>query len=170
MLGQVKGGGTMKKLLVILCAVLFLMGCAIDIGTSKVCSNIPQGQYSVLCDISAKVGTTPEAVGTVTKVANLFLLGETHTAKQAYDFIGELQAKSKDAQAFDGATYDQIIDYATAKWADLPPKVQAAMEVIKAYYGVKVSGSLPKLLSQYDWSIIDQMLADQKAVIAPLVN
>jgi hypothetical protein len=144
------------------------IGCA-EYKTSKFCANIPPDNYSVLCQVSAEVGTTLETVGTIVKVADLLLLNETHTANEAYEFFSALEEASRRAQELEGTTYQELIDYCVTQYSDLPPKVRAAITIVEDFYNVEISGSIPSVLSGYDWYIIDTMLAEQKQTIEPFL-
>ncbi len=159
---------TTKKLIAVIIPAAMLISCA-GIQTSKFCTSIPEGEYSVICEISIKVGTTPETVGTVIKVADLVLLDETHTAQQAYDFIEGLKSAALNTKAAGSTSYLTVVTYFAARYVELPAKVQAAIVIIKDFYITNDPILQVKRLSAYDWKIILDSLQEQQEVLLPFL-
>ena len=145
-------------------------GCA-PITTSKMCTNIPEGTYSVICQAAEAVGTTPETVSKMFRITDLLLLNETHTAEQAYLFIDDLQKAAKKAKALGPVSLKRLFDYAMAKYKILPPKVQAALVLVEPFETLDIQfPDLMKLtLPEYDWYHLDLAFESNKAILLPFM-
>lgn len=162
----------MKRFTFLGAIIVLLAGCSalgIQLKPSDWCAKIPAGSYSVICQISDKVGTSPEAVAATLKIANIAMLEEVYTARQADEFIIKLQAAAKAARESNGATYKQLVQYILARYKILSPKVQAALVVLDDFVEIDAPEIQAQLLSDYDWDGIEKHLADQRAIIAPFL-
>jgi hypothetical protein len=116
-------------MLLIISILLTLMGCGT---TGTICQNVPTGQTSVICTLSTKLNTSPEAISQILQIANVAALDKSlYTAQQADAFldgvITDLKQIKSNGQSI---SYVQAIDYLNKKYAILPKEVQAAMIIM----------------------------------------
>jgi hypothetical protein len=156
----------LKKLLVISLVLLF-SGCSLfkaDIKTSNVCSNIPTDQKSVICELSQKMGTTPENINKVVQFGNAVSLEEKlYAAKDAKVFIQKLRDginKIKDRKDY---TLQDLLNDIQKEYSKLTPKVQLAFMVLNPVDLSKYGVTNP--LSPYDYSLLLMGLDSQDLII-----
>jgi hypothetical protein len=146
---------------------LALVGCGIIKAKSGWCNHIPEDSYSLLCQIAHKYNTEPEDVAGVLKLGNITgLSSDLYTAKQAIDFINDLEDDARQAKDIGTVTWDLFIIDLMAKYKDLPPAVKALFIMQKDYLTVDLPGINIIPLSQYDWDGIIAHLEQQKALAA----
>ncbi len=158
----------MKKLLMVPLALIVLFyGCGTLSQTqTSVCNDIPVGETSVICEIATDIDVSPEYVIYVLKIGNVTALAtEVYTAKKALAFVEDLQLFLTDAQR-KGLTYAAIIQYAKVRYKELPEKVQIAFVVLQEFVNPPDEVAT-KLLTDYDYSILQTGLSEQSDVIRP---
>lgn len=156
----------MKKIIVfaLLAAVLVVSGCATT--EKSVCDDTPD---AVICKLADKVGQSPEQMAQLMKIANITALaGDVYTARQAMDFVADLQVFLQDAQA-NGATYGTVIAHVVAKYQVLPPDVQVAFLLLQTVAGVQVPGLDNAPLTDTDYAMLSYHLNEQIQVITPFL-
>jgi hypothetical protein len=154
---------------VFLLASLFI-GCAAADVPESVCDRIPPGEYSVICRLADRLGQSPEQVSAVLRVANLAgLASDAYTARQARVFIVELQ-EFLQGSTDRGLTYAGLLDYATGKYLDLPPEVQASLIVLRSVGGLRAPELEQVLLSGYDYRLLEAHLDEQMRLVTPFLT
>lgn len=161
----------MKKLFIsIMCFTLLACASNQIKPEDRVCNNIPEGSYSVLCSVADHVGIELEDAGNVLKIANLGgLATDLYTARAASDFIDNIEIYLKRAQSRYGLLYSTFIDFVNQKYKILPAKVQAAIVLADQMRLVDVS-KIPganKLFSEYDYENLYKHLKEHRAIIKP---
>jgi len=156
----------MKKLIVF-AVVVFLAGCVTAPPTTQsVCVDHPD---AVICKLAGKMGQSPEQMAQVLKIANITALaGDIYTARQAMDFVADLQVFLKDAQA-SNATYGTVIAHIVAKYQALPPDVQIAFLLLQTVAGVQVPGLDSEPLTDADYAMLSYHLNEQLQIITPFL-
>jgi hypothetical protein len=153
----------MKKLLVMF---LILVGCATTQQPPSVCDNKPD---SVICQVAAKVGQTPEQMAQVLKIANITaLMNDVYTAQEAAAFVADLQAFVKTCRESQ-ATYATVISYVVLRYNKLPPKVQIAFLLLQTVAGVQVEGLNDRPLTDDDYDMLEYHLNQQMQIITPFL-
>lgn len=153
----------MKKLLSVLSilVIMLLTGCAT---TSQLCL-VPEAENSVICKLSKKVKTTPEAISQTLKVANIIAMEtNVYTAQQADKFIDRLIEEVQNMQNLGSeVTYMNIVKYIDGEFSLLPPKVQVVFEVMNTEGLLSQTIEMP--LTQYDFELLLRHLQKQKELI-----
>jgi hypothetical protein len=155
----------MKKTLTLLLISLCLTGC-LTLKTTKtpVCETIPQGSYSVICDIAGRIGTTPETAAGMLKFANTGLLAEDiYTAKEAQVFIRDVKAQIESVRKT-GVTYAVARRYAAEKYGSLSRKAKAALVLMEEFTSFDDAVPSERLLSDYDYTLLLKHLDDQERI------
>lgn len=155
-----------------LCLILLLFffcltACAGPPGVS-VCEKIPDGEASVICEVAATMGVTPEAVSNFILLANTTgLVTEAYTAAEADAVLDTVEKFVKEGQG-SGLTYSGLIQAALAYHGTLTPKMQATFIVMQEFMEVpEVPGG--KILTGYDYKLIFAALEKQRRVVAPFL-
>jgi len=164
----------MKRIIAFISGACFLAFSAcstISVETSGVCDKIPEGSYSVICDISEYLGKSPESVGKILKVGNLAGLAvKAYTAQEGMNYIEDIRAHLKNAQETGGLTYSALYAYAVKKYAALPVQVQLAIVLVEEISGVSLPVSiLNAQLSDYDYAMLYGHLDEQAALLRPFL-
>lgn len=165
----------MKKITLLAILVFFsVVACTgenamIKVKESTFCSSIPEGHYSVICEIAAQLGTTPEAIRMTTKLANLAGVDQWYEAAVADDFLERMQAEVVKFKA-SSADWPQFAAYLLGQYNLLPPKVQAAIIIAKDFFEFNPPEFAGRPLSELDWIRIEGNLAEQRALLAPFKN
>jgi hypothetical protein len=151
----------MKKIIAFaLLVMLVAAGCATT--EKSVCDD---NEDAVICKLADKMGQSPEQVAQVLKIANITALaGDVCTARQAMDFVADLQVFLKDAQA-SNATYWTVIAHIVAKYQALPPDVQIAFLLLQTVAGVQVPGMESEPLTDADYAMLSYHLNEQLQII-----
>ena len=98
-------------LILAICLLMVCSGCGvINLKTKdsgQACANIPEGSYSVICEISHKMGQEPEDIASVLKLANLTsLTTDVYAAAEAKAFIVDVREYVENARKIStGFTY-----------------------------------------------------------------
>ena len=140
--------------------IFTLQGCST---TGTICQNVPTGQTSVICTLSTKLNTSPEAMSQVLQIANVAALEKSlYTAQQANAFIDQI---IMDVEAYKGKTitYAQAVKYLNDKFNILSPQVQAVFIIMNPADLAAKEITIP--LSDYDVNLILKHLAKQKALV-----
>ena len=161
----------MKNISVAILLVAFmLVGCATT-GVQKpsVCDTIPEGQTSIICDLSKQTGQPPEVVAGILKIANIGALsGHLYTAQQAAlvidEAIGFLEIIQENNSEL---TYVVVVQYILTKLEIMPPEVQAIFVVLEDFMYHDFGGI--RILSPFDIGLLLKHLKEQKLFIAPFV-
>jgi hypothetical protein len=161
----------MKKLIVFAISFLVVFGCAATQTTNTtttVCDQIPDGSYSVLCEISSATGISLENVAGVLQTGNLAgLAADAYTADQAMDFVCEIRTYLTRAQNGYGILYTTLLGYLEEKYGLLPGVVQASITLASQIAGADLSGiaGAAKMLSDYDFELLYRHLDAQEEII-----
>ena len=155
----------------IVISLLFIFtGCATT-GVQKpsVCDTIPEGQTSVICDLSSQVGQSPETVAGILKLGNVAgLAGHLYTAQEASLFIDITIDHLKFIQANGGGlTYMSAVQYILNSLSIMSPEAQAVFIILEDFMNFDF-GEI-RLLSDFDIGLLIKHLNDQKAIITPFV-
>lgn len=155
----------MKKIIAFaLLIMLVASGCATT--EKSVCDD---NKDAVICRLADKMGQSPEQMAQVLKIANIgALAGDVYTARQAMDFIADLQMFLRDAQQ-SNATYGMVVSYVVAKYNVLPPDVQVAFMLLQTMSGVQVPGLDSEPLTPADYAMISHHLNEQMQIITPFL-
>ena len=164
LVGALRGKPGLKMWLLLFVLPAFI-GCATTPTGSGICDNVPEGQVSVICLLSDKIGATPEKVSAVLQIANVGLLqAEAYNAETGYVFVNQLIAeitKVKEIGAL--ITYMDAILYVARRYELLPVEVQAAFVIINpANLGAH---EIDVPLSDYDLGLIIGHLQKQRILI-----
>lgn len=158
-------------IVMVLAIGMVMAGCVTAIIPQEgVCDKIPEGSYSVICQIAEKMGTTPETMAGLLKVGNLAgLATSAYDANQASAFIEDLKTFLENSKA-QGLAYAAVLEYAQGKYAKLPLQVQASLTLIETVGGVQIAGMGDTLLSDYDYELLIGHLDDQLKLLAPYLG
>lgn len=164
--------GTTMKLIIAILMVFFvfgMFGCrTLMTVPQSVCYNIPENQTSVICQVAAELNIAPEAVSNLIKVGNLAAISaDVYTAKQAMDFIDEVETFLCNAQEY-GLTYAAATRAATNKYKSLSPKIQGIF-VILGDFANAPPAKAQKTLTDYDFNILYAALENQKRIVRPFL-
>ena len=157
-------------LILAICLLMVCSGCGvINLKTKdsgQACANIPEGSYSVICEISHKMGQEPEDIASVLKLANLTsLTTDVYAAAEAKAFIVDVREYVENARKIStGFTYKELVQYVVAKYSLLPKKVQALLIVLDDYVAIDDGEISVKCLSDYDFGMIDYHLEEQDRI------
>ena len=147
-----------------------LIGCSTLLMTSpnSVCSQIPEGQNSTICDVANSVGLSPETVASVIEVGNLTaLVTDVYTATQAMVFVNKVDDFLYTAQQT-GLTYAAVLEAAKKEYGELTPKVKAVFIILTDFADIP-QNQMDKLLTDYDYTILHKGLRRQKLIIQPFL-
>ena len=157
---------------VVLAMIVPVSGCKfiqIKAPGETVCDSIPDGSYSIICQIAEKMNTTPETAASLLKVSNVAAIaGNVYTAQQADAFIDDIISYVEVAKE-KGLATAVIYGAARTKFSSLPPEIQAAFTVCDDILVVDDDLLLSISPSEYDWAMILKHLADQKKIVAPFL-
>ena len=157
-------------LILALCLLMVCSGCGvINLKTKdsgQACANIPEGSYSVICEISHKMGQEPEDIASVLKLANLTsLTTDVYAAAEAKAFIADVREYVKNARKLsEGLTYSELVQWVVAKYNLLPKKTQALIIVLKDYACIDDGEISAKVFSDYDFTMVDSHLDEQEQI------
>lgn len=155
------------KSIIVLFVVLFMATCVgcLSTSTSSVCDSVPVGQSSIICDAAKEIGISPESLSQVLILANMAALeADVYIANEAYIFIENAEKALRASQT--DVTYGQVISYLLREYSGLSPAAQGVFAVIDPLQGlVNMEEYAPKLLSEYDVSLLLRHLSKQKSVI-----
>ncbi len=161
-----------KRVGLLFMSVVFLLVCACATNfasNESVCAKIPDGQTSVICQISEKVNVTPEAVSGVLKIANLAgVASKTYTVSQALAFIDRMEIILKDVQ-ISGITYADFVIFITKEYNALPPEVQALFVILEDFKLIDIPEIQLVKLTDYDFGMISRHFAAQRKVLMPFL-
>ena len=133
---KVGGGKTneeMKKLIVALCTISILVGCGTIQRKESVCLQVPPDSYSVICEMAARINTTPEAIGSVLKIANVGALSmDAYTAEQALNFLNDIELFIARWRV-DGLTYTTLYNEVSRLFDLQKPEIQALFIILEEY-------------------------------------
>jgi hypothetical protein len=140
---------------------LIMAACAT---TSQLCA-VPEAQNSVVCELSAKLKTTPEMISQSLQVANLgALASDVYTAQQADEFVDKIITDIQDIQKMGKEiSYLDAINYIDGKLNLLPTKIKAVFVLIDTA-GLTTQG-IKQPLTDYDFDLIIRHLQKQKELI-----
>jgi len=149
---------------------MVFIGCAGTNIKPSVCDNIPEGSYSVICDISNHLKMQPEYVSAILKVGNLAgLASNVYTAQQASAFVDDIRRYLTNAELGNGLLYATLLEYGKRKYQTLPATVQAAIIILEDFTTIDLSiipGS-ERMLSAYDFGMLHKHLDKQDVIILP---
>ena len=160
--------------LILILSLWLLMVCngcgVINIKTKdsgQACTNISEGSYSVICEISHKMGQEPEDIASVLKLANLTsLTTDVYAAAEAKAFIADVRKYVQNARKIsEGFTYNELVQYVVAKYSLLPKKVQALLIVLDDYAYIDDGEISAKVLSDYDFTMVESHLDEQDRIV-----
>jgi hypothetical protein len=115
------------------------------------------------------MGQSPEQMAQVLKIANIgALAGNVYTARQAMNFIADIQIFLQDAQQ-SNATYGMVVSHVIAKYKVLPPDVQVAFMLLQTMAGVQVPWLDSEPLTPADYAMISHHLNEQMQIITPFL-
>lgn len=160
-----------KKICVLFCCMtIALASCTFLTPKVRWCNQIPEGEYSIICEIAHAVNTEPEEIALSLKLANIAGLSiPLYTARQADNFFVDIQDKATEGRRLGNVTYEDLIRYALSKYDALPPAVQALIIISEDYYRLDLPAIKYKSLSRYDWDGIDKHIMDQRKLILPFL-
>lgn len=147
------------------------VGCGSVQVATPVCDAIPDGSYSVICQLADKIGTTPETAAAMLKVANtVSLAADVYTAQQASLFVSEMRKYINTARD-QGVTFAVAYAALEKKYGSLPAKVQSAFVSLEDVLKIDVSATdiADIILSDYDYVLLLKHLDAQDRVIAPFL-
>lgn len=150
----------MKRLFVLIMLFGFILaGCA----TTDVCSEIPEGEKSVLCLAADKMDVKLDDIGQALKIKNIAGLSMEHYAAiEAMEYIDECDEYLEAASRL---TYQNLILFLLSSQKKLSPTVRAVFIV----YGGNLS--IPELnaaiLTDYDIQLLRKHLDEQRQVVIP---
>lgn len=159
----------MKKLCIILFALIFLsFGCR-TLRHSEVCTHIPDGERSVLCEASDKLNVSLETIATGLKVGNLAgLMGDLYLAQEAVDFIDRVDDLLGVAEK-KGVSYATFIEVTKSLFGVLPPEVQALFVIVEDYANIAIPQISDYFLTAYDYKLLRLHLEKQRMIVAPFL-
>lgn len=152
--------------LLMLCAAAVLTACDDE---SRLCAGIPDGEYSVICQVAERLNTTPEAMAGILKVSNIAALSaEKYSAGEAMAFLEDVETFLVRAQT-EGITYAAAHAAAVVRYQQMAPAARAAFSLIEGDLAVHAQAVTALNLSGYDYELLFLHLAKQRAIIAPFV-
>jgi len=173
--GYIRTGALLA--LAVMCIMLLCIfgGCTNDgafikVKESTYCSQLPDGEYSIICEITKHFNTTPEAVRIVTKVANIAGVDQWYSARAADKFLEDVQKKNYEFRSSGGATWAQFANYALGRYAALPPKLKGMVNITKDLFEFNPPSIAGRLLSDLDWDRIEGNIQEQRALLAGFIN
>lgn len=148
--------------IIVMMGVMLLSGC----GTKSMLCNVPEAKNSVVCKLSKKINTTPEAISKSLKIANSGGMAlRVYEAREAEKFIKEVITEVKKYRAMgEEISYKEAIDYISEKKKGLSPKVQAIFVVIDTSTLSQNLIDMP--LDDYDFKLFLDHLNAQLEVVA----
>ena len=172
-----KGDSKMKKLFSLVLVMFFVAcggsGVSILDDKIKVCDNIPEGSYSVICDISDEIGRSPEDAAKILRMSNIAgLASNVYTAQQALDFIKGIKGDLQEAQGLEGGLlYSVMIEYVNEKYSKLPDKVKLSIALAREFidFDINLVPTINLPLSDYDFEMLYMHLDDQIAIVSPFL-
>lgn len=149
------------KCIMILLAIVFMSGCSTK---SPICS-IPEADNSVVCKLSEKIGTSPEAISKTLKIGNVAALEfKLYEAREAERFINKVIDKIEYRRRQGSEiTYREAVEYVRKLYKGLSPRVQAAFEIINPDI---LSQKLVDIkLTDHDFNMLLKHLNEQKVIV-----
>lgn len=146
----------LTTLLLIISILALLAGCAT---TSNYCPH----DGSVICQLSEKLNTSPEAISQILQIGNVTALEKSlYTATEADKFVDQV---IKDVNAYKGKMipYADAIGYINKKFNLLSPQIQAVFIIKNPASLAEKEITMP--LSDYDIDLILKHLQKQKVLI-----
>lgn len=169
---------TLITLLLIIIAIpvaMILISCTgenalIRVKESTFCTSLPEGQYSIICEVTEKFGTTPEAVRISMKLTNLVAANQLYDAQQADAFLASVQENVKEFKTGGVVDWEQFGSYILLQQENLPPKLKAAFVIAKDLFEFNPAAIQGRPLSQLDWDRVLGNIAEQRAILAPFLK
>lgn len=150
-----------KVLPVILVLVMFT-GC----GTKRPLCSLPEADGSVICKLSKKINTTPEAISNTLKIANAGGLAfDVYEADEADGFIDKIIEKIEQARAMGREiSYREAVEFIRGEYNQLSPAVQAVFEIVDP--DILSKNLVDMFLTDFDFEQLLSHLYEQKKVVA----
>lgn len=140
-------------LILMICALMLFASCAFLQPSPSVCEK-PEAGKSVICDLSAKLGLTPEKVGLILRLASSAALDKNpNEAQKALTYLDEALALLNEA----GLSYNLF-----AKHFKKSPSMFVD---ILAGELLSEMGSLDMVIDPFDLNLIKTHLTRQKRIV-----
>jgi hypothetical protein len=156
---------------VVFLAIFLFSGCGhIKTGDERmsVCDKLETGD-SLICDLSKKIGQSPETMATILRIANVsFLSVQPEKAKMVYNFIVEAEGLLEKAKG-QGILYPVVRKYVVDKYCAAPQIVQANIILLKSLVE-EYTDFQTRALTDIDIEMLLFHLNDQKQLLVPFLN
>lgn len=160
----------MKKFTLIVCMML-MVGCShITTNTKpKVCDTLEPGQESLICDLSEKIGQTPESIAVILKVANIgYLSVRPSDAIMVNDFLCEVEELLIEAKG-QGVIYPVVRAYVIEKYCSSPEIVQANIILLRGLVEDNTDFQT-RILTDFDINMLLYHVNQQKQILVPFLK
>jgi hypothetical protein len=161
-----------KRIIPVVFLAMFLFsGCGhIKTGDERmsVCDKLETGD-SLICDLSKKIGQSPEMIATILRIANVsFLSVQPEKAQMVHDYIVEIEVVLNQAKG-QGILYPVVRKYVVDKYCAAPQIVQANIILLKGLVE-EYTDFKTRALTDIDIEMILFHLNDQKQLLAPFLK
>jgi len=158
----------MHKIITLIVIAVWLTGCSMfQTNEPSICERIPEGETSIICEASNKLGTTPEETASLLKVANAgVIIADKINAKEVLIFI--MDAKQILYHLSDeGLTLEEVLSYVAWEYGMLTPESQLLISLLNPFAGVEFEG--PEYLSDFDIYLLQCHLDEQAHMVESLM-
>ena len=153
-----------KKELQVL-SVLFVLVMFAGCGTTSMLCSVPEADGSVICELSKKINTTPEAISQSLKIANAGAMElDVYDAYEAEKFVDKIISEIQEVQKMGKeVSYREAIEYIRGIYSKLPERVQLIFEIASPDMLSQNLIEIP--LTDYDFKLLLDHLNNQKNII-----
>jgi len=159
-----------KNLLVSMLLVIGIIGCAwvgITPRPSDFCGNIPPDSYSVICEITDQLGTTPEVIGAGIKIGVIAGVDQWVTAEDLDKMFVDIIDQVHEYRSYGTVSWSQFAQYVLGRYKLLPQKAQDILNVSSEFFNFDVSTLPHKVPSNYDWDRVEMRMESLRLTVLP---
>ena len=158
----------MHKIITLIVIAVWLTGCSMfQTNELSICERIPEGETSVICEASNKLGTTVEETAKLLKVANAgIIIADKINAKEVLTFIMEAK-QILHLFSGDGLSLEEVLSYVAWEYGMLTSESQVLISLLNPFAGVEFEG--PEYLSDFDIYLLQLHLDEQAQMVQSLM-
>ena len=148
----------MKKFLLLIIVFMFMSGCIFSLQPQPSVCEKPEAEGSVICGMASRMGTTPETLDKIIRLATALKLDKDPTqAVKAMDYLEKLDKYLKG----EIITYDGLAKILKGK----PTTFVVSQEILDSFGGLKIAPDILMPISEFDQSLLRIHIEKQKQLL-----
>ena len=157
-----------KTLIMIAILMIWVAGCSmVQINNPSICEQIPEGETSIICEASNKLGIPIEETARLLKLANAgIIIADKVNAKEVLSFIMETK-QILHYLTDEGLTLEDVLSYTAWEYGMLTSESQVLISIVNPFAGVEFEGI--KYLSDFDIYLLQCHLDEQAEMVRSLM-